>query len=241
MNILGSVQIAILIVSSELRIRRFTSMAERMFNLIATDVGWPIGHIKPNIDCPDVETIIHEAIDTVSAVERQVQDRQGNWFSLRRRPYENVDSRIDGAVLWLSTSTRSGVRSSTCARCATIRMRSSRRSASARGARGLSPDPVRQSALRVSGSPSTKSPAAPWASSMAAAGRHRSFATRSEPSRTGRGRSTASSFITPSRGSDGGTSSCTCDGSRGRASPPLVLVALEQTWPHESRRIEDEA
>jgi two-component system CheB/CheR fusion protein len=101
MNILSSVQIAILIVSSDLRIRRFTPMAERMLNLIASDVGRPIGHLKPDIDCPELEELIHEAIDTVSSVEREVQDRQGGWFSLRIRPYKNLDNRIDGAVLSL--------------------------------------------------------------------------------------------------------------------------------------------
>src|SRR5262249_60347924 len=54
-NLLASVQIAIVIVASNLRIRRFTPMAERMLNLIPSDIGRPIGHIKPNIDCPDLE------------------------------------------------------------------------------------------------------------------------------------------------------------------------------------------
>jgi two-component system CheB/CheR fusion protein len=101
MNILSSVQIAILIVSSDLRVRRFTPMAERTLNLIATDVGRPIGHIKPNLDFAELEQSIREAIDTVTPVERQVQDRQGNWYALRIRPYKSVDNRIDGAVLSL--------------------------------------------------------------------------------------------------------------------------------------------
>ena len=101
LNILSSVQIAILIVSSDLRIRRFTPMAERMLNLIATDVGRPIGHIKPNLDLGDLDQSIREAIDTVTPVERQVQDRFGNWYSLRIRPYKSVDNRIDGALLSL--------------------------------------------------------------------------------------------------------------------------------------------
>jgi two-component system CheB/CheR fusion protein len=37
----------------------------------------------------------------MSTVERQVQDRQGCWFSLRIRPYKSLDNRIDGAVLSL--------------------------------------------------------------------------------------------------------------------------------------------
>jgi two-component system CheB/CheR fusion protein len=100
-NLLASVEIAIVIVASDLRIRRFTPMAERVLNLIASDVGRPISHIKPNIDCPDLEQLIHDVVDRVAPQERQVQDRQGNLYSLRIRPYKNVDNRIDGAVLTL--------------------------------------------------------------------------------------------------------------------------------------------
>ena len=57
--------------------------------------------IKPNIECPDLERLIIEAIDTVTIKEREVQDRAGRWYSLRIRPYKNVENRIDGAVLAL--------------------------------------------------------------------------------------------------------------------------------------------
>jgi two-component system, chemotaxis family, CheB/CheR fusion protein len=100
-NLLASVQIAIVIISSDLRIRRFTPMAEKVLNLIAGDLDRPIGHIKPNIDCPDLERLIHEAIETIEPVEREVRDKNGRWFSLRIRPYKNVDNKIDGAVLTL--------------------------------------------------------------------------------------------------------------------------------------------
>lgn len=100
-NLLGSVQIAIVIVAGDLRIRRFTPMAESVLNLIPTDVGRPISDIKPNIDCPDLERLIHEAIDTTTTKEREAQDSHGNWYLLRIRPYKNVENRIDGAVLAL--------------------------------------------------------------------------------------------------------------------------------------------
>jgi two-component system, chemotaxis family, CheB/CheR fusion protein len=101
LNLVGSVQIAIVIVTSDLRIRRFTPMAEKVLNLIPTDLERAIGHINPNIDCPNLEQLITECIDTVSPVEREVQDRQGRWYSLRIRPYKNVDNKIDGAVIAL--------------------------------------------------------------------------------------------------------------------------------------------
>ncbi len=100
-NLLASVQIAIVIVSVDLRIRRFTPMAEKILNLIPGDLDRAIGHINPNIDCPNLDQLIAECIDTVSVLEREVRDRQGRWYSLRIRPYKDIDNRIDGAVLAL--------------------------------------------------------------------------------------------------------------------------------------------
>jgi two-component system CheB/CheR fusion protein len=109
-NLLSSVQIAIVIVASDLRIRRFTPMAERVLNLIPTDVGRPISHIKPNIDCPNLEELITTVIDTVTPREQDVHDAQGNLFSLRIRPYKNLENRIDGAVLALFDQQGGGTR-----------------------------------------------------------------------------------------------------------------------------------
>jgi two-component system CheB/CheR fusion protein len=100
-NLLAGVQIAIVFLTADLRIRRFTPMAEKVLNLIGTDVGRPISNIRPNIDCPDLEQMIHEVVEKVTATEREVRDKDGNWFLLRVRPYKDVESRIDGAVLVL--------------------------------------------------------------------------------------------------------------------------------------------
>ncbi len=101
LNLLGSVNIAIVMVGEDLKVRRFTPAAEKLLNLIPGDVGRPIGHIRPNVELSDVETLIGESISAVAAREREVTDAQGNVYSLRIRPYKSVDNRIDGAVLML--------------------------------------------------------------------------------------------------------------------------------------------
>jgi two-component system CheB/CheR fusion protein len=100
-NLLNGVQMAIVIVAGDLRIRRFTQMAERILNLIPGDIGRPIGQIKPNINCPDLEKLIVEVTDTITVQHREVQDSQGRTYSLTVRPYKSVDNRIDGALLAL--------------------------------------------------------------------------------------------------------------------------------------------
>jgi two-component system CheB/CheR fusion protein len=100
-NLHISVNIPILMLGGDLRIRRFTPQAEKVLSLIATDVGRPIRDLNLKINVPDLEELIVEVIDTVSAKEREVQDAEGRWYAMRVRPYKTLDNRIDGAVIAL--------------------------------------------------------------------------------------------------------------------------------------------
>ena len=98
-NLFGSVNIAIVMVSRDLRIRRFTTPAEKLLNLMGHDVGRPIDHIRPNVEVPDLGRHLAEVISTLAPKDLEVQGREGRWYSLRLRPYITVDNKIDGAVL----------------------------------------------------------------------------------------------------------------------------------------------
>ncbi|HEY0712748.1 MAG TPA: CheR family methyltransferase, partial [Polyangia bacterium] len=100
-NLVASVNLPILIVTTELRIRRFTPAAEKAFNLIASDIGRPIGHIKPNIDCPHLEAWIRDVIANSVLREEQVEGPDGRLFELQIRPYKTLEGKIEGAVLSL--------------------------------------------------------------------------------------------------------------------------------------------
>ncbi len=98
-NLFSSVNIPIVMVSRDLRIRSYTTTAERMLNLIPTDVGRPINHIRPNIEFPDLDRRLAEVIESLVPQEFDVRDRSGRWYSARIRPYITIDNKIDGAVL----------------------------------------------------------------------------------------------------------------------------------------------
>ena len=100
-NLLSSVNIPIVMLGSDLRIRRFTPMAEKIFNLIPTDVGRPFNHIKSNINVPNLEQLIEEVIDTLVIKKQEVQDQEGHWYDLFIRPYKTLENKIDGAVVML--------------------------------------------------------------------------------------------------------------------------------------------
>ena len=101
MNLLASVNMAIVMLGPDLRIRRFTQPAEKILNLIHADVGRPLSDIKLNVNVPDLEAMIGEAIESVTTHEREVRDRNDRWYLLRIRPYRTFENKIDGAVMML--------------------------------------------------------------------------------------------------------------------------------------------
>jgi two-component system CheB/CheR fusion protein len=101
-NLLSGVNIPIVMVNRDLRIRRFTPMAEKVLNLIPTDMGRPISDIKPNLHDIDLAHLIAGVIDSLTPLEREVRDHEGHWFSLRIRPYVTLDNIIDGASVVLA-------------------------------------------------------------------------------------------------------------------------------------------
>ncbi|MEO7359882.1 MAG: PAS domain-containing protein, partial [Gemmatimonadaceae bacterium] len=101
-NVQVSIHTAILLLSRDLVIRRFTPAAAKIFNLVSTDIGRAIGSIRNNLDLPNLETLLGEVVETVTLHEAEVQGKDGCWYSLRARPYLTSDNKIDGVVLVLS-------------------------------------------------------------------------------------------------------------------------------------------
>ena len=98
-NLLGNIQLPILMLGANLCIRQFTPPAERLLNLIGSDLGRPISNIKPNIEIPDLESSVLEVIDTMDTKVLELPDAQGHWYSVRIRPYKTLDNRIEGVVI----------------------------------------------------------------------------------------------------------------------------------------------
>ena len=100
-NLQRAAHLAIVLLKRDLTIHRFTTEAEKPFNLLATDVGRPLSALRHNFELPDLEGFIASVIDTVHEAEREVRDKDGRWYSLRVRPYLSLENKVDGAVLVL--------------------------------------------------------------------------------------------------------------------------------------------
>src|SRR5919108_4492572 len=91
-HLFSCANLPIIVLGSDLRIRRFTASAEKVLNVIPTDIGRSIGHLNLNLPIPDLEPLILEAMDSVSIREREGQDREGHGYWLRFRPYRTADN-----------------------------------------------------------------------------------------------------------------------------------------------------
>lgn len=100
-NLQTSTRLPILLVRRDLAIRRFSPAAEKLFNLVASDIGRPLSGVRHNLDLHDLEHILSEVIDSIREQQREVRDKQGHWYSLLARPYLTLDNKVDGAVLVL--------------------------------------------------------------------------------------------------------------------------------------------
>ena len=100
MNLLSSTNLPVVMVGSDLRIRRVTAPAREALNLLPTDIGRPIGDIKPPFD-GDLGAFIREVIESGQPRDKEVTDLKGRWHSLRVYPYHIANDKVTGAVIVL--------------------------------------------------------------------------------------------------------------------------------------------
>lgn len=99
-NLLNNTQVEIIFLDRDLRIRKFTDGVIKTFNLIPQDVGRTIDSFTHSIKTADVSELIAQVLETETAVETEVFDRDGECNLLRILPYLSKD-RVDGVVLTL--------------------------------------------------------------------------------------------------------------------------------------------
>jgi two-component system CheB/CheR fusion protein len=98
-NFVTATGIATIFIDRFMRIRSYTKTSTKLFNLIASDVGRPLAHITHHLDYPEMKADIECVFDQLQPIEREVHNRQGQWYIARLLPYRTGDDRIAGIVL----------------------------------------------------------------------------------------------------------------------------------------------
>jgi two-component system CheB/CheR fusion protein len=98
-NLMTNVNLPVVMVGNDLRIRRFTPPTEKLLNLLPGDVGRRLGEIRSNIEPDDLEQAARITIESAIYQEKEVRVKDGPWYLLRVRPYKTWEDDIEGAVL----------------------------------------------------------------------------------------------------------------------------------------------
>ncbi|MFU8821117.1 MAG: chemotaxis protein CheB [Gammaproteobacteria bacterium] len=98
-NLLNSTEIATIFLDNEMKLRRFTTHATRLFKLIPSDVGRLLSDIVSDLDYPQLQDDAHKVLRTLVFQEQEVTTHDGRWYRVRIMPYRTQDNIIDGVVV----------------------------------------------------------------------------------------------------------------------------------------------
>lgn len=104
--LLDSTNIAAIFLEENLGIKRFTIQAVKIFNLIPSDVGRPIGDIRSNLKYDKLQEDAQRVLDTLQAAETEVEARDHRWYLMRIMPSRTFENVIDGVAVTFSDVTQ---------------------------------------------------------------------------------------------------------------------------------------
>jgi two-component system CheB/CheR fusion protein len=98
-NLFSAVNLPILMIGNDLRIRRFTPAAESLLNVISADIGRLVTDLRGTVEVPHLLDMLHQAIDQLAVTQVEIHSANKRWYSISCRPYRTTDNRIEGAVI----------------------------------------------------------------------------------------------------------------------------------------------
>jgi len=98
-NLNASANVPVLMMGSDLRLRNWGPLADKLFSLKASDLGRSIFDIDLGFQLPDLKAIINEVVDNTISKEIEAKGPQGRWYMVRMGPYRTADNKIEGVVL----------------------------------------------------------------------------------------------------------------------------------------------
>jgi two-component system CheB/CheR fusion protein len=104
-NLLRTTGVALVFLDTDARIRRFTSGATILLNLMPQDIGRPISHLTSRASGFDVEALARRVQDTHRTEHLDLSMADGTLYHVRATPYDDASGRATGTILSLVDAT----------------------------------------------------------------------------------------------------------------------------------------
>jgi two-component system, chemotaxis family, CheB/CheR fusion protein len=98
-NLLAAVDVGILFLDRQFRVRRFNRAATRIVNLMPGDVGRPIAHISSKLRETDWLSAARRVFETLVPHQEEVEGDEGKWYAMHIQVYRTTEDAIDGVVV----------------------------------------------------------------------------------------------------------------------------------------------
>ncbi|MBI3189057.1 MAG: PAS domain-containing protein, partial [Ignavibacteriales bacterium] len=96
---LDSLDMPTIFLDKDLRIRRFTSQAKRVINIMDQDVGRPLHHLAMELKHTKLLDDCALVNETRKPLQKEVQSQDDRWHLMRILPYKKKDNGMDGIVI----------------------------------------------------------------------------------------------------------------------------------------------
>ncbi|WP_320822738.1 EAL domain-containing protein [Reinekea sp.] len=97
-NLLSNTDIAALFLDRDFTIKRFTPATRKLFNLIGSDIGRPIGDISHRIKDLSLVDDSQLVLESLTTIEREVTTNNDKYFIQHIKPFRTEANQIDGIV-----------------------------------------------------------------------------------------------------------------------------------------------
>ncbi len=101
-NLMNSIEIPVLFLDTETRVKRFTNPVSDVINIIEKDQGRNINDFSSNLKKVDIGEHARKVLKNLRPIEKDVQTKNGRWYKMHVMPYQREDNKIDGVVISFS-------------------------------------------------------------------------------------------------------------------------------------------
>lgn len=100
-NLMSATHVGVIFLDRELRIRRYTDAATKVFKIISSDIDRPMEDLSYTIDLPNLTDDLRTVLTRNKEIITEAQDNDGNWYEVSLIPYFGKETSSKGVLVVL--------------------------------------------------------------------------------------------------------------------------------------------
>ncbi len=105
-NLIAATQVGTLFLDMDFKIKLFTPPITRYFPITDADIGRAVSDFTHRLAYAELDSDAASVLKTLASIEKEIRTTDGQWLSMRMRPYKTLDNKIEGVVITFSDVTR---------------------------------------------------------------------------------------------------------------------------------------